>query len=112
MASFEARTVAEQGRVTVFLTGDCDLAARDRLTTVLLDAVSRSGAVFVDLAGVGFLDSTGVHSLVTAHHAALARGGRVYVLNAAGAVAVVLELTGLDTLLQAPVTKAEERRHA
>ncbi|GIF05707.1 STAS domain-containing protein [Actinoplanes siamensis] len=109
MASFEARTAAEPGRVTVFLAGDCDLTARDRLTAVLLDAVSRSKAVFVDLAEVGFLDSTGVHALVTAHHAARGQGGRIYVTKAAGAAAAVLELTGLDTLLKAP---AEERRHA
>ncbi len=109
MASFEARTVAEPGRVTLFLTGDCDLTARDRLTAALLDAVSRSRAVFVDVSAVGFLDSTGVHALVTAHHAAQGRGGRLYVLNAGGPVAAVLELTGLDALLKAP---AEERRHA
>jgi anti-anti-sigma factor len=109
MASFEAITAAEPGRVTVFLAGDCDLSARDQMTAALLDAASRASAVFVDLARVGFLDSTGVHALVIAHHAAQARGGRLYVLNAAGAVAAVLELTGLDTLLKAP---AEEGRHA
>lgn len=109
MASFEARTAAEPGRVTVFLSGDCDLSARDQLTMTLLDAVSRSAAVFVDMAGVEFLDSTGVHALVTAHHAAQGRGGRLYVHGAGGPVATVLELTGLDTLLKAP---AEERRHA
>ncbi|WP_436520548.1 STAS domain-containing protein [Actinoplanes sp. HUAS TT8] len=109
MASFEARSAVEPDRVTVFLAGDCDLAARDRLTAALLDAVSRAGQVFVDVAEVGFLDSTGVHALVTAHHAAQGRGGRLYVTNAGGPVAAVLELTGLDALLQAP---AEERRHA
>jgi anti-sigma B factor antagonist len=109
MASFETRTVAEPGRVTVLLTGDCDLTVRDRLTAALLDAVSRADAVFVDMAAVGFLDSTGVHALVTAHHAARGRAGRLYVTNAGGPVAAVLELTGLDALLKAP---AEERRHA
>ncbi|GAA2898431.1 hypothetical protein Acy02nite_84390 [Actinoplanes cyaneus] len=109
MTSFEARTAVEPGRATVFLSGDCDLPARDRMTAALLDAVSRSGAVFVDVAAVGFLDSTGVHALVTAYHAAQGRGGKLYVRNATGPVAAVLELTGLDTLLKAP---AEERRHA
>ena len=109
MASFEARTAVGPGRVTVFLSGDCDLTARDQLTAALLDGVSRSGAVFVDVSAVGFLDSTGVHALVTAHHAAQGRGGRLYLQGATGTVAAVLELTGLDTLLQAP---AEEHRHA
>ncbi|AEV83298.1 anti-sigma factor [Actinoplanes sp. SE50] len=114
MASFEARTAAAPDHVTVFLAGDCDLAARDRLTAALLDAVPRAGEVFVDVSGVGFLDSTGVHALVTAHHAARGRGGRLYVVGAAGSVAAVLEMTGLDALLKAPggSTAEDGRRHA
>jgi anti-sigma B factor antagonist len=107
MVSFEARSAAGQDEIIVTLSGNCDLNARDRLTTVLLDAVSRSPAVFVDVSGVGFLDSTGVHALVTAHHAAQARDGRLYVVNAGGPVAAVLGLTGLDALLEAPAA----RRH-
>lgn len=109
MANFEARTSATSGRVTVSLTGECDLAVRDQLTAVLLDAVHRSRTVLVDLGGLAFLDSSGVHSLVTAHHAAKNTGGHVYLINATGPVASVLEVTGLGTLLQAP---AEEHRHA
>ena len=109
MASFDARVVAGPGRITVMLAGDCDLTVRDQLTAVLLDAVNRAKAVFVDVAGVGFFDSTGVHALVTAHRAARDRNGRLYVINAGGLVAALLQLTGLDALLRAP---AEERRHA
>jgi anti-sigma B factor antagonist len=109
MANFEVRTTAEAGRITVHPTGECDLAAREHLTAALLDAVRRSRVVLVDLSGLTFLDSSGVHSLVTAHHAAKQAGGRLHLVNAAGPVAAVLELTGLDTLLRAP---AEEHRHA
>ncbi|HWS34438.1 MAG TPA: STAS domain-containing protein [Actinoplanes sp.] len=109
MANFEARTSATSGRITVSLTGECDLSVRDRLTAVLLDAVHRSRTVLVDLAGLDFLDSSGVHSLITAHHAAKHTGGHVYLINADGTVASVLAVTGLDTLLRAP---AEEHRHA
>lgn len=109
MANFEARTSAEPGRIIVSLDGECDLSAREHLTAVLLDALERAKAVFVDLARLTFLDSSGVHSLITAHHAAKHRGARVYVVNATGPVAAVLELTGLDTLLRAP---AEDHRHA
>ncbi|MEU4217468.1 STAS domain-containing protein [Actinoplanes sp. NPDC026623] len=108
MASFEARTAAGKGRVTVVLHGECDLTARAQLTAVLLDAVGREESVFVDVAGVSFFDSTGVQALVIAHHAARRRKGQLFVVNAGGAVAAVLELTGLDALLRAP---AEERRH-
>lgn len=109
MATFDARTTVAAGRITVALSGECDLAARARLTAVLLDAVHRAPAVFVDLSRLTFIDSSGVHSLVTAHHAAKHTGGRIYVVNAAGPVAAVLELTGLDTLLRAP---ADDHRHA
>ena len=113
MASFEARAAVEPGRTTVTLAGDCDLSARDRLTEVLLEAVEGAAEVFVDVAHVGFLDSSGVHALVIAHHAAQARHGRLYLTGASGGVAAVLELTGLDTLLQAPADlQAHERRHA
>ncbi|MEU4626694.1 STAS domain-containing protein [Actinoplanes sp. NPDC023801] len=108
MANFEARTSAGSGRITVTLAGECDLSSRDHLTAVLLDAVQRAKAVFVDLASLTFIDSSGVHSLVTAHHAAKHTGGRIYVTGATGPVAAVLELTGLDSLLRAP---ADERRH-
>jgi anti-anti-sigma factor len=109
MASFEATTAAGDSRVTVVLRGDCDLTARDQLTAVLLEAVSQARSVFVDVAEVSFFDSTGVHALVTAHHAARERNGQLHVVNAVGAVAAVLELTGLDALLRAP---ADEDRHA
>lgn len=109
MANFEARTSATNDRITVALTGECDLSVREHLTAVLLDAVHRSRTVLVDLAGLDFVDSSGVHSLVTAHHAAKHTGGHVYLINAVGPVATVLEVTGLDTLLQAP---SEEHRHA
>jgi anti-sigma B factor antagonist len=109
MTNFEARTSAGPGRITVTLTGECDLSAREHLTAILLDALSRSPAVFVDVADVTFLDSSGVHSLITAHHAAKAAGAHVYVVNAVGQVAAVLELTGVDALLRAPT---EEHRHA
>ncbi|BBH68876.1 hypothetical protein ACTI_55610 [Actinoplanes sp. OR16] len=108
MAKFEARTSAEPGRVTVTLSGECDLSAREHLTSVLLDALSRAKAVFVDMALLTFLDSSGVHSLITAHHAAKHTGARVYIVGAGGPVAAVLDLTGVGDLLRAP---AEERRH-
>lgn len=81
------------------LAGDCDLAVRDELSAALLAAVGRADTVIVDLAGVEFLDSTGVHGLVAAHHAARGRGGRLYVENPTGAVATVLDLTGVGNLL-------------
>ncbi|MFC4017737.1 STAS domain-containing protein [Micromonospora sp. GCM10011542] len=102
MAHFEATTSAAPDRTTVALRGECDLAARDELTDVLTAAVRSAQVVVVDVGGLTFLDSTGLHSLVTAHHAARAEGGRLYVVNAVGAVATVLDITGVGNLLHPP----------
>jgi anti-anti-sigma factor len=103
MAPFEARTSAQDGRAVVSLVGECDLTTREELTTVLLAAVDSAPVIVVDLAGLRFIDSSGVHGLVTGHHAARRQGHRLHVVNAGGAVAHVLEMTGVGELLAPPV---------
>lgn len=100
MGRFEAKTTTEDGRVIVTLAGECDRDVRDEMASVLQTAVRSSRPVYVDVAGLTFLDSSGVHGLVTAHHEALDLGGRLYVINARGMVATVLDLTGIGALLR------------
>jgi anti-sigma B factor antagonist len=102
MADFEAHTRRSAGTLVVALSGECDLRSRDEMTAVLLDAVGSSAEVTVDLAGVRFLDSSGLHALVTAHHAALDRSGGLHVVNATGTVETVLQITGILELLRQP----------
>jgi anti-sigma B factor antagonist len=102
MARFEATTSDETGRVRVALTGECDLEVREELTATLLDALHRSPVVVVDLGSLDFLDSSGVHGLITAHHAAKKSGRKLFVVNPTGAVATVLDLTGVGALLSPP----------
>ncbi|MEU5940833.1 STAS domain-containing protein [Micromonospora sp. NPDC047548] len=78
------------------------LAAREQLTSTLLAAVASAPVVVVDAGALDFLDSTGIHGLVTAHHTALAAGGRPYLVKAAGGVANVLDITGVGDLLRHP----------
>lgn len=99
VTSFDVTTADEPGCVRVAIAGECDLAVSDRLTEVLLDAVRRAPLVVIDLAGLRFLDSSGMHGLVTAHRAARGRGGRLQAVNATGNVALVLDLTGVGVLL-------------
>jgi anti-anti-sigma factor len=99
MGHFAATTSAEPGRVVVALSGEADLAARDELTAALLTAVNSARVVVVELGALTFLDSSGLHGLVTAHRAAEKRGGRLYLANAAGAVATLLGITGIGALL-------------
>lgn len=99
---FEVHTSVETDRVVVALVGECDLATREALTEALMAAVEQAPTVVVDLKALRFLDSSGLHGLVTAHRAARERGGRLHVVNAGGSVATVLALTGLDELLRPP----------
>lgn len=104
MAQFEARTSTVNDRLVVSLSGECDLSVRAELASTLLNAVSRSPVVVVDLRALQFLDSSGIHGLVTAYHAASERNGHLYVQHAAGMVADVLDLTGVGNLLRPPGT--------
>ncbi|MET0415262.1 MAG: STAS domain-containing protein [Actinoplanes sp.] len=100
MARFDVTTTEEPGQIRVTVAGECDLAVSGRLSEVLTDAVGRSPVVVVDLAGLAFLDSSGMHGLVIAHRAARERGGRLVAVGATGNVATVLELTGVGALLR------------
>ena len=102
MSQFEITTSDAAGHLVVALAGECDLAAREALTSALLDAVKVADTVYVDLADLRFLDSSGLHGLIEGYHAAAARGGGLYVVNAAGVVAQVLDLTGVAELLRPP----------
>jgi anti-sigma B factor antagonist len=102
MTHFAAKTTTEAGRVVVALVGECDLAARDELTSTLLAAVDKAQVLVIDVGALEFLDSSGVHGLVTAHQAAQAAGRQVYLINAGGVVAHVLDMTGVGALLSPP----------
>ncbi|HTJ36201.1 MAG TPA: STAS domain-containing protein [Dactylosporangium sp.] len=99
MARFDAATSVEGQRADVALSGECDLAAREHCMEALMTAVGSARTVVVDLAELRFIDSSGVHALVTAHRAAVERGGRLNVVNAGGMVAHVLDITGVGGLL-------------
>jgi anti-sigma B factor antagonist len=75
------------------LEGELDLATAPELSTAVQQAFEGVGQpVVLDMAAVGFIDSTGVRTLLEAQHLA----GRDLVLMApSGAVTRVLDLTRL-----------------
>jgi anti-anti-sigma factor len=83
--------------VVLALEGEVDISTADLLEAWLIAAAESGLTVVVDLAGVGFLDSSGCK--VFAH--ALARGPLV-VRGARGSAARCLEITGLDQVLCDP----------
>ncbi len=109
MGHFTASTsAAAPDRVVVTLAGECDLSVRDEMTAALDAAVRAARVVVVDAARLEFLDSSGMNALIAAYRAAGLAGGRLYLVNATGVVAELLELTGVGALL-APAKEGSDR---
>ncbi|WP_244524770.1 STAS domain-containing protein [Trujillonella endophytica] len=84
----------------VSVVGEVDCSTAPRLTESI-DAVLATGPaeLVVDLAGVSFLDSAGLHALVTAHGRAEQQGIRMRVLVGTRAVLRPIQVTGLEAVL-------------
>jgi anti-sigma B factor antagonist len=81
----------------VRVAAEIDVATAPALDTAMQEQVDAGHDVLVlDLAGVTFLDSSGL-GLFVAHHKTLRRrGGSVRLANASSRVLKVLTVTGLD----------------
>ncbi|GAA1743910.1 STAS domain-containing protein [Luedemannella helvata] len=101
MTVFTASTSGGPDAVVVSLTGECDLAAREELAATLRKALGVGRTVTVDASGLTFLDSSGIHELVSAHHLAVRAGKALHLTGATGVVAEVLDMTGVSRLLSA-----------
>lgn len=106
MGQFSVQTTVDEEMATVAVSGDCDLACRQELVAALQAAVRKAPVVAVDLTRVRFLDSSGLHCLVVAYQEAAAQGKVLYATGASGAVAHVLDLTGVGALLAPPAGEA------
>ena len=89
----------DRDRVRVVATGEIDLVTAPLLAAQLQDLLTAGWTdVIADLAGVTFIDSTGVHALVTARTDAIARGAAFSVTNGNAAVSQVLRICGVEDL--------------
>jgi anti-sigma B factor antagonist len=94
----------DAGTVTIEAVGDIDLSAVATLreqVDALVAAEAVTGIV-IDLAGVHFLDSSGIGALVGSLRAAQEHGRSLRVVHATGLVRDVLELTNVLPLLTDP----------
>ncbi len=67
----------------------------------LFDGSSTGADAVVDMAGVTFIDSSGLRSLIRAHHHAESTGKRLVILNPSTVVSRLIELSGLNDLFHA-----------
>jgi anti-anti-sigma factor len=86
--------------VELRLAGELDLSTAPHLSE-RIDEVLGDGrtTIVIDLHAVTFCDSTGMSAFIRGHHLSSAAGGSLRLTGAAGGVARVLKITGLDTLL-------------
>ncbi len=91
--------VIEEGKVIVVaLEGDVDLSSSPDARKVLLECVRKGRPVIVDMAGVSYIDSSGVASLVESLQGAR-KAGCEFALAAVSEPALrVLRLARLDTV--------------
>jgi len=84
----------------VHVTDEVDMATENQLRAALTDAVSAAPATLVlDLTGVTFFASTGLHVLVDVQHDATARGLGMLVVADNRVVLRPLQITGVDQLV-------------
>jgi anti-sigma B factor antagonist len=77
------------------------------LKPALLEALPDNGSVlWIDLAGVGFIDSTGLGVLVAVLKEARERDGEVRLMNAGREVRRLLQVTGLEALFESPPARS------
>jgi anti-sigma B factor antagonist len=79
---------------TVHLTGELDYASAPDLVAALAEAVDGTSDLQLDLRGLGFMDSTGIHVIVNVART-LAGYGTLVLVGPTPPVARVLELTGI-----------------
>ena len=90
-------------RITAALVGDIDHHAAREMREQLDDVIARSRPelLILDLAGVGFMDSSGIGLILGRSRAVRAVGGELLVKNADYEIAEVIRVSGLGHLIAA-----------
>lgn len=95
--------MTDDGTLTLRLQGEIDILTVERLRVELGDAVDRRPRrLVVDIAGVSFIDSTGLGALMSAFQRARDNGTDFVLANPSTQVRQILVLSGLMEVV--PVT--------
>jgi anti-sigma B factor antagonist len=113
MPAFHLRTTATTARAELAVTGDIDLDNADELVESALDCLHEPiSLIVIDLAGVTFMDSTGLTALVKIHNAAEQLNTRLQLSGVPERIQNLLRITGLDAVLghvQEPPNGSDQR---
>lgn len=84
------------GALVIAFSGDIDLQTSPDARKALLGLVGKGRPILVDLAGVGYIDSSGVASLVECLQSAKKTGQKLALVSVSEGALRVLQLARLD----------------
>ena len=98
---FEIEVVTSDGAVHVKPRGELDIATAGLLEAGLLRAEATSApTVVLDLAGVSFIDSTGLRTLLSAHARSRQDGDRLRIVGASEQARKLFTIAGVLELVK------------
>lgn len=97
LPEFEVQDVICGGEHTIRLRGELDLNSAPQLSATLraICAEPTTSTVVLDLSGLTFMDSTGIHVLLLTKELCSERGAEFFVVPGESQVSRVLQITGL-----------------
>lgn len=95
--NLDVRATREPGGTIVHLVGEIDLRTSPQLRRVFLELVDeKPERIILNLAGVGYVDSSGVGTMVELKRLAMRKGGEVVLVGLQPRVRSLFEITRLD----------------
>jgi len=88
-----------KGTAIVHAQGDIDLASSDAFRAALANALEQSATIAVDMSEVGYIDSSGLSTLVWGHRETTSAGGSLTLRRPSRILRRLLDITGLASLL-------------
>lgn len=91
----------DRDTLVIRVTGELDLAVADEFRRVIDPELERRQIrnLVVNLAGVSFIDSSGLGAILGRYKKLSLNGGRVWIAAARPTVSKILELSGLDKII-------------
>lgn len=96
-----------RGVTVITVGGELDLVTAGELEDFVCRARRPGDQVVLDLAGVGFLDCSGLRALLRVHQDVLSDGGASRLAAPERIAGRVLAITGVDRYIQVHATRAE-----
>ncbi len=103
----EHTTTDQDGIAVVALTGDVDINSSPELRTTILELIEEGRDVLVDMSTVGYIDSSGVASLIEARQAAKSLNTRFGIVGLSGAPLHVIQVAQLEKIVRMYPTVAD-----